>query len=153
MKKWGPITWYFFHTLSFHIYGAKFNEEKYFIIKLLKDICSILPCPYCKEHANYYIKNNPVENCNTQMDLIMYLFNFHNTVNLQTGKDAFNYDIFIKKYRSANLGNILNEFIKEYRKSNQSSHGIMLSVNKNNIIDDMITHFKKNKNNYSWTAR
>ena len=103
--------------------------------------------------AIQYIKDNPIESCNTQMDFMMYLYNFHNTVNLQTGKDTFNYDIFIKKYRAANLGNILNEFIKEYKKSNQSSHGIMMSISKNNIIEEILLHFKTHKNSYSWTAR
>ena len=83
---WGTPTWYLFHSLA-----EKVNEEKYkkhymIVWNFIKEICNALPCPYCKAHATNYVNGISILNINTKQKLITTLFNFHNDVNVRTGK-------------------------------------------------------------------
>ena len=106
---WGTPTWLLFHSLAENV-----NEEKYKIHYLvvwnfIKEICSSLPCPYCKEHAVNYISKVHISNINTKEKLIKTLFDFHNDVNSKTGKGVMNIGV-LQKYKSANLNKILELF-------------------------------------------
>tara|TARA_B100000963_G_scaffold287111_1_gene256249 strand:+ start:535 stop:1131 length:597 start_codon:yes stop_codon:yes gene_type:complete len=106
---WGTPTWFLFHSLA-----EKVNEEKYkkhymVVWNFIKEICSSLPCPYCKQHAVTYVNSVSISEINTKNKLINRLFVFHNDVNVRTGKSKKN-DIVLYKYKSANLNKILELF-------------------------------------------
>ncbi len=53
---WGNITWVFLHTIAEKIKEEYYDNEKSQILLLIKGVCSNLPCPECKQHANQYMK-------------------------------------------------------------------------------------------------
>ena len=55
-KTWGPCTWFLFHTLAEKIREEHFMKLKPELINIVKNICSNLPCPECKQHAMAKIK-------------------------------------------------------------------------------------------------
>ena len=88
-KQWGQPTWIFFHTFIEQIdddfYSLKYNE----ILKIIKDICSVLPCPYCQEHAVQYMRKIRPQNVKTREQMRIMLYNFHNRVNIRLNKPLF----------------------------------------------------------------
>ena len=78
---------------SSKIWKALFNSLEFY-----KDICDGLPCPYCKQHASNYVKRIPLTSINTKEKLKQTLFNFHNDVNLRTGKSSMHRSV-LKKYK------------------------------------------------------
>tara|TARA_B100000965_G_C19301838_1_gene630476 strand:+ start:29 stop:478 length:450 start_codon:yes stop_codon:yes gene_type:complete len=80
-KSWGTPTWYFFHTLIEKVKEEHYNDVKGDILGHIKKICSVLPCPDCRDHASQYLSNYNVGQMPTKNHMKMFLFNFHNTVN------------------------------------------------------------------------
>ena len=76
---WGPATWKLIHCIPFkankNITPEEFNELK----QILTRIMSNLPCPYCTSHAISYLSSTNYKSIQNLNDLILYLFNFHNT--------------------------------------------------------------------------
>jgi hypothetical protein len=112
-KYWGTPTWYLFHSLA-----EKVNEEKYkkhymIMWNFIKEVCAALPCPYCKAHATNYVNGISILNINTKQKLITTLFNFHNDVNLRTGKRTVGVEV-LEKYKSSNLNKILELFYRRF---------------------------------------
>ena len=110
---WGTPTWLLFHSLA-----EKVNEEKYkkhytIVWNFIKEICSSLPCPYCKQHAVNYVNSISISKINTKEKLINTLFVFHNDVNVKTGKSKMN-NVVLYKYKSANLNKILELFMSRF---------------------------------------
>lgn len=106
---WGTPTWLLFHSLAEKVNAEKYKIHYITVWNFIKEICSSLPCPYCKEHAVNYISKVSVSNINTKEKLIKTLFDFHNDVNNRTGKGVMNMSV-LNKYKSANLNKILELF-------------------------------------------
>ena len=106
---WGTPTWFLFHSLAARVNAEKYKIHYMVVWNFIKEICSSLPCPYCKQHAINYISNVRISNINTKEKLIKTLFDFHNDVNNRTGKGVMNMGV-LSKYKSANLNKILELF-------------------------------------------
>ena len=87
MVKWGQPTWMFLHTLSLKLTDQTYPVLKIEVFKMIQLLCASLPCPECASHATEYMKHAPVPP--TVADLQKYLFDFHNAVNLRTGKQMY----------------------------------------------------------------
>ena len=110
-KYWGPATWTFFHVL-----GEKLTNDKLVkpIIELIKQICSCLPCPVCREHSTLILKNYSLyDKINTIKDLKRFIWEFHNQVNKKLGKQLYKFDDLIK-YKQYNLLSILTIWLKYF---------------------------------------
>ncbi len=110
---WGTPTWYLFHSLAEKSDPEKYKKHYNVVWDFIKEICNGLPCPYCKQHASNYVKGIPVYSINTKEKLITTLFNFHNDVNVRTGKMRMGEEV-LKKYKSANLNKILELFYSRF---------------------------------------
>ena len=77
-KEWGNAYWDLFHTVSYKLNNDRKATElyNYFIT-----LCSILPCPICREHALKYLSKIKKNSINNRERLIDLFFNFHNDVN------------------------------------------------------------------------
>ena len=103
-KSWGTPTWYFFHTWAEKIKEEHYNDIKTDIFGHIKRLCSVLPCPDCRDHASEYLKHFNVGQMPTKQHMKMFLFNFHNTVNARLGHpqyqlkdlDMYKRGIFVK---------------------------------------------------------
>jgi hypothetical protein len=105
MTKWGNITWCFFHTLAEKIHPVQYQNEKNMLMQLIKTICNSLPCPDCSEHATQYmLKRQPPPD---KEGFRRMMFDFHNVVNLRTGKRIAPEGI-LSMYRSLSLTNVFH---------------------------------------------
>ena len=77
----GKYTWYFFHTFAEKIKEDKFYSHREILFSIIKDTCSVLPCPNCRSHAIASLKNVNWDNIKTKTDFKSFLFNFHNIIN------------------------------------------------------------------------
>lgn len=92
---WGPHFWYVIHTYS-DTYPEQPNVVDVEVAsQFIKILPFLLPCNECAKHAFDYIKpfvedeqmlKNIVKN---KESLSSFFHNFHNTVNIRTGKPVF----------------------------------------------------------------
>tara|TARA_B100000902_G_scaffold62851_1_gene69757 strand:+ start:1579 stop:2037 length:459 start_codon:yes stop_codon:yes gene_type:complete len=79
--EWGKHTWTFFHCLAEKMDEDKASQAIPLILKWIKTLCDILPCPYCSDHASYFLYKAKLTEIKTKPDLIQFIFKFHNVVN------------------------------------------------------------------------
>lgn len=117
---WGPITWKFLHTVAAKITPEHFQSQRDDIIKLIKNVCDVLPCPECRTHANQNMSRANFSRIMTKDDLITFLFEFHNIVNSQTHKQQQPRSI-LDTYVNMKFVDVINEFASVYSSSSNIS--------------------------------
>ena len=113
-KEWGNITWILFHTLAEKVNKEHFPNVKNELISFIKMTCHNLPCPICSNHAIQNLSKAKLNLINTKADMIEFLRQFHNLVNIHTGKDTVEKEFVISKYKKGILPNIIVEFNRIY---------------------------------------
>ena len=108
---WGTPTWIFLHTFAEKINEGFFINNKIKVMKMIKMICSILPCPVCRRDANDFMKKVNLSNFKNKVDLKMMLFYFHNSVNVKLGKPNF----LLSQYNYQNKS--LEESFKKFQET------------------------------------
>ena len=138
--KWGPITWFFLHTLS-----VKMSKEHYFkvkndLFKYIKQLCYCLPCPMCANHATHYISklNAP----NSKDDFIKFLIDFHNSVNVKLNKPLFSHDQ-ICKYKNVNLVLVFHAFKHIIQKQPYNPKAMMDRIKTRDLVNKLHTWLKQ----------
>lgn len=109
---WGNITWVMLHTFSVKIKEDIVTNKKEEILNFINLVILNIPCLICRLEANNYIKINNLSSINNKNDLIIYLFNFHNYINLRLKKKIRNFD-YINRYLNTNSLNIFNLYLKQ----------------------------------------
>ena len=118
---WGPPAWKFLHTITFQYPENPTDVEKrkyYVFFNSLKDV---LPCPNCREHYSVNFDKIPIQ-MESRKELIEWLIDIHNKVNVMTGKREYSYDEVYQLYN------------KMYSNSDSNSNS-----NSNNITIFFIT--------------
>lgn len=94
----GPGMWYSIHS------SAIFMDESCFI-KYIKTLIPKIPCMICREHAEKYLQNHPIEQYigikNESQQLIgmfKWTWIFHNDVNYRLKKNIINYNTAYSMY-------------------------------------------------------
>lgn len=88
----GSSIWLFLHEEASKIRNSSQENE---IICLIYQICQGFGCSICRGHCQDYLKVNPPENCRgyyyqgRYLGLFLYLWRFHNQVNLRLGKPYY----------------------------------------------------------------
>jgi len=113
-KEWGNITWALFHTLAEKINENEFHNIKNNVISFIKHTCNNLPCPMCSNHAIKTLEKASIDLIKTKADLIEFLRQFHNIVNVRTEKPIVEKEFVITYYKNLDLVIIINHFIKVY---------------------------------------
>lgn len=115
---WGKYTWYMFHTIAERLNDTFYENNYKDIYHFVLYTCDNLPCPYCREHAMKYLKQNiKVEYLTKKENFKRFLFNFHNTVNKRTNKSEIQYEelIIYKKINIDQLYDIYSDrFFNSY---------------------------------------
>ena len=110
MLNWGYITWTLFHTLIAKLNDTQYNIIGPIVLNTIKGICSILPCPVCKEHAVNYVKKVTIkQHLPTKEHMKQFFYHFHNNVNIKNKKAIYPYED-MNKYNNGNLKIIYNNF-------------------------------------------
>jgi hypothetical protein len=139
--EWGPSIWIFLHTLI-----AKMNPNHYLQVKdellyHLKQICTTLPCPECTMHATKYLQ--PIKSIPTKELFVQMLFVFHNSVNVRTQKQVFQYSD-MAKYNNLNIKILYNNFLFVMSQRIPNSKMMLDVLNRNKIINEFDAWLKKN---------
>ena len=102
---WGPSAWKFLHTITFQYPENPTDIEKrqyYVFFNSLKDV---LPCPNCREHYSVNFDKIPIQ-MESRKELIEWLIDIHNEVNVMIGKREYSYDevyqLYNKMYSNSN---------------------------------------------------
>ena len=113
-SEWGPILWTILHGMAERAGSTPFpqyqNDERRALIKVMKTLEKVIPCPSCKEHYEVYLKEHPVDK--TIMDISYanlnsyvktWFWELHNWVNESLGRPQFPYEDLTPTYKSVNL--------------------------------------------------
>jgi len=117
-QQWGPVAWYFFHIISFTFPTEEdeINKKKYFYTEFYNIISNLLPCLTCQNHYKHILKAKPV-NTNTvsnRDDLIKWVLNTHNVVNIITGKKKYDLERLLSLYIVNNQININHKLLIKF---------------------------------------
>jgi hypothetical protein len=108
---WGPPAWNFLHTITFNYPDNPTNEDKQNYFTFFNSLKHVLPCEKCKKH---YKENsiNLKDNLNSKDDLVKWLIDIHNNVNIKNDKSVWSYaDVYNKYQDMYNNSNTINNII------------------------------------------
>ena len=80
-KIFGPGMWISIHILA---YDAKTKDDQLSFCKIVRTLCSNLPCHNCRAHATEFIDNNPPEILTSDTDetaMFKWSCDLHNNAN------------------------------------------------------------------------
>jgi hypothetical protein len=148
-RAWGNATWIFLHTISYKIKEEEFVNVRHDMIEIFKQICFVLPCPYCQKHAKDFIGKNDFNKIKNKDDYIIMLWSFHNLVNVRTGKQQFKL-VETKKYEKAVLINVLKYFEYNFMRPINNQRLLMDSLGRGRAINRVKTFINNNKDKFTW---
>jgi len=97
---WGPPAWEFLHYVTLTYPNNPTEEEKNTYKNFFITLGNILPCFSCRvnynNHQNKYPLNDNV--LSSKMNLVKWLFNIHNEVNMMNNKKVINLEEFFNIY-------------------------------------------------------
>ena len=108
---WGPPAWTFLHTITFNYPDNPTNEDKQNYYTFFNSLKHVLPCDKCKKH---YTENSRdlKDNLNSKDDLVKWLIDIHNNVNIKNDKSIWSYaDVYNKYQDMYNNSNTINNVI------------------------------------------
>jgi hypothetical protein len=87
---WGPSAWKFLHSITFQYpeNPTDLDKQKYFTF--FNSLKNVLPCPTCREHYGKSFETVPIR-LDNRKELIEWLIDIHNKVNLEAGKKVYSY--------------------------------------------------------------
>ena len=138
-KNWGTPTWYFFHTLAEKVKDDEYSSTSTQLLSIIKNICSVLPCPECRDHAMQYTSRLEPQHVNTKDKFKLMLFGFHNEVNKRTGSGQYPVS-GLELYKRANFTKIFALFRQEMLRplhNNQISDAMRRKQIINSITNDL----------------
>jgi hypothetical protein len=107
---WGPSGWQLFHAITF-TKGNTDSKKKFFTA--MKDV---LPCKYCRESTNQFMKELPIPN-----NIAFWLYELHNKVNEKLA-DQHEKDKTVEKPAPSPS---FEEVVTKYHKILKSKEGIL----------------------------
>ena len=105
---WAVATWHLFHIIPARISEYNFRNNREIILNFIKICCSKLPCPYCKNHAQHYLRQNMIERNKTKEDLEKYLFIFHNSAHRV--QKNIQWENCMPQYKTMNINQVFYKF-------------------------------------------
>lgn len=106
---WGPHAWMFLHTITLNYPENPSYQDKQTHRLFFESLQDVIPCPKCKQHYKQNLIDYPIQ-LNSKKELISWLINIHNQVNLKNNKRKYSYEevnhIYNDLYNSVNYTNI-----------------------------------------------
>ena len=104
---WGPSGWFFLHAVTFYYPNKPTNIQKEDAIHFFESLRNLLPCEVCKNNYEKHLEEHPIrENVGNRNELIQWLVDVHNAVNIETGKPILDINMFISVPRPFYASNI-----------------------------------------------
>lgn len=146
--RWGPSIWFLFHTLTHKIKYEDFPRLKMELLDIIKGICANLPCPTCASHASQYMKNINYNSINNKEELKIFMFKFHNDVNIRRSIEPFSFTELDSKYSKANTLNIIKNFISVFKYKSKSFNMIANDMQRTRQLELFIGWINTNINSF-----
>jgi len=149
LYRWAPPTWAFFHTFAAKVNKQFFEANRDQCLSIIKMACNCLPCPECTRHAIHFFTRVNRNTVKTKEDLILMLFDFHNSVNRRLGKAQFTKESLVM-YNNYRIDIALVNFINGYSsKYGSIMSGIISTLGKRQSTARAIRSWMKNNwNNF-----
>jgi hypothetical protein len=146
-KPWGRITWYFIHTFCERIDESFFINNRESVLTILSSVCTMIPCPTCRAHAEKHLKRNPlIKMVRNKEELKEYFFRFHNQATLNGNPSARPADpSVIDMYKRANFKKIIEAFSHEYSKKTPTRLDYSHTLYTQRILKDVIMFLRRNQ--------
>tara|TARA_Y100000741_G_scaffold364899_1_gene357577 strand:+ start:3738 stop:4187 length:450 start_codon:yes stop_codon:yes gene_type:complete len=144
-KAWGNATWYLIHTLAY-----KINDESHLgeLVNQLYKICDNLPCIDCRDHAIMLLTKNNFKNINNKQQLILFMLEFHNAINVKLGKNKFTIEENNKLYSRGNTKAIINNYIEMMGHQNYNEKALLHSYRRKQFIINFKKYIYANSSKY-----
>jgi hypothetical protein len=106
-EEWGPLLWLLLHTLAEKAGNqesplTKGDEMRAWPL-FMKELPLAIPCPYCREHLQEYLKRTPfqlpLDYSEWKTYVPRYLYTLHESVNQRLGKPSFPFADLAKTYK------------------------------------------------------
>jgi len=133
-KIWGPHMWITLHSITFGYPPNPTDEDKQDYKSFFRLVGKVLPCIYCRQSYNEFIKYGSTKLTNEVFDnresLTKWLYYLHEAVNKKLGVDyGVSYEKVVTKYESYRATCSLNT-INTHDKDNQNKKGCDASIDK-----------------------
>lgn len=100
---WGPHLWYILHLFSFTYPDEPSYSDKRVYNDFFTNLRYLLPCSFCRKHYNKYLAEYPIgPHLDRRIDLVKWVIQIHNFVNLSLGKPEMPADSIIRFYQDNN---------------------------------------------------
>ena len=140
---WGKPTWYLFHTMIEKLKEEYFLQMKVELFNIITIICINLPCPICATHAKTYLDGIQIRSITTKQQFKEMLFHFHNHVNHEKKYPLFSLLELDDLYRRANMTNIIQHFMQQFRDKSRNLRLISNEMYRNMIIAQVSSFLSK----------
>lgn len=142
---WGPPTWRLLHCMAIKAKDTMTYRQLEELKTLITRIVSNLPCPICSNHANNYFTKYSFKHIKSLTELIHFLFNFHNDVNVRTEKPKMTFDEHLLLYRQMDFELVIKNMIYTYKQLNNTTVTMMLySFHRQSVMKDVNNYFVQN---------
>lgn len=106
--------WNLFHVLAEKVMEEHFDLLKSTFIDVVQFSCNNLSCSTCKNHANAYLKENNMNSIMNKEELKIYLWKFHNSVNIRKGGSEYPYDDLIPRYSAMTVKDCFDKYATNF---------------------------------------
>lgn len=97
---WGRAFWVAMHSVSFTYPDKPSRDDRDHVISFLRNISHLLPCKACCAHFRNHLLTVDLERvASSRNNLVRFLVDIHNEVNVTAGKPTMTMDEVIEEYR------------------------------------------------------
>ena len=121
---WGPGAWTLLHSITFNYPKTPSQQNKNEYADFFYALANVLPCSVCQNHFRKNLNDLPIKlHLQSRNDLVKWLFEIHNLVNIQINKKTITFKKFQNVYK--NLYNKSTESITYYKNKNKHQRYII----------------------------
>jgi hypothetical protein len=151
-SEWGSSQWKFMHNIAFNYPINPTVEHKKYHKQYFESLGYILPCKYCRDSYQQYLKDISIDNyLDTRAGLIFFVYQLHDKVNQKLNKGSIPFKTMVRNYE------LMRARCKtgEYDRSNEGTFGKCLNPATNQIneveldkfVDDTLNRYEYRSNN------
>jgi hypothetical protein len=134
---WGPSMWFSLHTITFSYPLRPTENDKSNYKIFFENFKNVIPCSVCKKNYIRHLKEHPIDNyLSCRKNIIYWLIDLHNLVNVETGKKILEYNVVIKKYEKIYNKKIIVEEDNNNKSSCDKPPNILTNKYMNIVIDE-----------------
>jgi len=101
---WGPHLWFVLHIITFTYPENPTEHDKRSHRDFFISLGDIIPCEQCQKHYKKHTSEYPITpHLDNKGDLIKWLIQIHNFVNISLGKPTYTVSDVINKYKNIDL--------------------------------------------------